>query len=792
MGVKQIQPEKASAERALIESEEKYRSIFETAANLITSVNTEGIIVDCNRRINEFLGYTRRDIIGQSMAKIIHPDDLSKAEQSLGEILSKGYSFNKEYRMVRKDGAVRNVSINSSGLTDSEGNYIRTICIIDDITDRTQALEALQKSESNLREAQRLAQMGSWEWDLRTDLVAVSEEMKRIWWLTTDRPDLSEVMERVHPDDAKFVGDALQRAIEQDSTYDAVFRIVRGDAVRVIHGLGHVGKEGGKPVSVLGTGEDITEKKRVEDELRYHASLLESVSDAVVSTDEKFIVRSWNKSAERIYGWKEEEARGKPAFDLMRPLYLNESRDEVVHQLLHEGKWRGEIVNHHRDGTPIQMMASAVLLRNEQGAPTGAVAENRDISEQKKIEAQLMQSERLASVGLLAAGVAHEINNPLTYVLQKIERLSEDLRGWDRALAEVRSQVESHADSASFRQVARILDDAFAGLQVGEMVEQAKTTFDGVCRVRDIVKDLNTFSRIDQDQISEVNVNDVVDTAINMARNEIKYRARLVRDYTDLPPIWVNDGKLAQVFLNLLINAAHAIEEGDMEHNHIRVRTQRMSDQIAVEINDTGAGIQAENIPRLFDPFFTTKDVGAGSGLGLSICSNIVSQYNGKIDVESVEGEGSRFTVWLPCNRGAPTSRAKPEPPADTPASRGRFLVVDDEPIVAEVIETILKRDHDVIVVESGEAAKAQISENHHFDGIICDLMMPGMTGMDLHAWVEKKHSALAERMIFMSGGTFTTKAKEFMTRVDNLKIQKPFESGELRALVNRFVRSGG
>jgi CheY-like chemotaxis protein len=273
-----------------------------------------------------------------------------------------------------------------------------------------------------------------------------------------------------------------------------------------------------------------------------------------------------------------------------------------------------------------------------------------------------------------------------------------------------------------------------------------------------------------------------------MAFNEIKYRARLIKDLGRVPPVWATEGKLSQVVLNLLINAAHAIDEGNVEANRITVRSWSAGADAFVEVKDTGKGIPAEDRWRIFEPFFTTKPVGMGSGLGLSICRSIVTDFGGDIRVESEVGTGTRFVIRLPIHAEAPSRvRETGEAPA-VAARRGRILLVDDEEVILKATKRLLGGMHDVVTLNSAEAARAILEHDHAFDVILCDLMMPEMTGMDLHQWLAERHPALAEQMVFVTGGAFTPRAAQYLAALPNLKLEKPIEGAALKALVASLV----
>ncbi len=383
-----------------------------------------------------------------------------------------------------------------------------------------------------------------------------------------------------------------------------------------------------------------------------------------------------------------------------------------------------------------------------------------DVTDRKRLEAQLMLADRMASVGTLAAGVAHEINNPLAFVLANVEF----------ALAELRAA-------------------AVEPLEVLRALGEAR---DGGLRVREIVRDLKAFSRADAEGSERIDLRRVLQSALGLAQNEIRHRARLEVDVGDIPCVMGSEHRLGQVFLNLLINAAQSIPEGRATDNEIRATTATAPDGRAlVVISDTGGGISPEVLPRIFDPFFTTKPVGVGTGLGLSICHGIVSGLGGEILVESTVGRGTTFKVLL----DAAPPRAEADVTATAPAAaravaqRGRILVVDDEPLVARALLRILAPHHDVVTRTSAREALADVQGGSEpFDLLLCDLMMPDMTGMELHARVREVAPALADRIVFLTGGAFTPSAREFLARVPNPRIEKPFEPDALRALVARVL----
>jgi PAS domain S-box-containing protein len=433
--------------------------------------------------------------------------------------------------------------------------------------------------------------------------------------------------------------------------------------------------------------------------------------------------------------------------------------------------------------------ATVVLTRMDASGEPLMQATVRDETALQKQRALSAQTERLASMGLLAASVGHEINNPLSYVLANAEILARELPKF-ALLAETCQGLRSAVGDASFDAV---VGDAGALLEPGalsQVSECARDVLDGARRIARISKVLSAFSRVGNAELCKVDLENAIECAITMAMNEIRFRATLIKDFSQLPAVWANEGKLSQVFLNLLVNAAHAIGEAPPGDARITIRTWAEGGKAFAEVADTGNGIAEADLPRIFEPFFSTKRMGAGSGLGLSICRNIITEFGGQIRVESKVGQGSRFIVSLPVCAETPeatlASRVMPE--ALSPASRGRVLIIDDEVLVRAAMKRLLCA-HEVVAVSSGKEAQELLEHDRNFDLILCDLMMPGVTGADVHRWLLARDAPLAKRIVFITGGAFGAVAAEAVSESGNLKLQKPFENDALAQVVAERVR---
>jgi|HubBroStandDraft_1064217.scaffolds.fasta_scaffold00577_20 PAS domain S-box-containing protein len=420
-----------------------------------------------------------------------------------------------------------------------------------------------------------------------------------------------------------------------------------------------------------------------------------------------------------------------------------------------------EYRSRRKDGSWVMTEVQSMPVEWE-GAPA-ILGLARDVTNRNEMQVRLAQSERLAALGTLLAGIAHEMNNPLAYALLGVER----------ALAVLERVAAPPDEVASLR----------------EILESAHH---GATRVAAVVSQIRASSRPEIDERGPVDMRRALDAAMRVTKNEIQHRARLVTELADVPPVLGNEHRIEQVFLNLLVNAVQALPD-DRPDNEIRV-TLRADETggVVVEVADNGPGIPDDIRARIFDPFFTTKRVGIGLGLGLSICHGIVTAHGGTIAVDSKLGAGSIFRVILPAMANHARSTATPAPRVKetilkTPLVRLRVLVIDDEPALAAMIVRVLEDECDVHVAVSGrEGLDRLVQAKMPYDVILCDLMMPDMTGMDLFAEVARRYPGLEDRFVLMTGGAFTPRATAFLARIGNRRLEKPFDGKTLRAAIAR------
>ncbi|MBS2022318.1 MAG: response regulator [Deltaproteobacteria bacterium] len=527
--------------------------------------------------------------------------------------------------------------------------------------------------------------------------------------------------------------------------------------------------------------------QRLKEATERYEIVAKVTSDAVYDWDLESNRLSFGPGISKLFGHTIEA----PTFEWWAEQLHPDERERVLLSLeaaMAPGKpmWSSEYQFRKGDGTYAQVFDRGIFQRDASGKPERMIGAMMDVTERRKLERRLMVADRLASVGQLAAGVAHEINNPLTYMMSSQQR----------ALQLVEALAVKPISPGSEEAARELLADAARALREAE---------GGAERVRRIVRDLKTFARADEDSHAlALDVRHVVDTALALAWNEIRHRATLSKSYVDVPRVRANESRLAQVFLGLLVNAAQAIPTGDATRNTIGIDIRPDErGRVVISISDTGAGMTQEVQGHLFEPFFTTKAAGGGTGLSLAISRSIITGLEGDITVESAEGKGSTFRVSLPpapedtwAERPPPAPVKvlvpEPEPSSEPEVPRGRVLIVDDEPLILSAASRTLSAQHEVEAVGSGQAALEKLRAGLRYDAIICDLMMPEVTGMDLYETLLEWHPEQAQRVVFLSGGAFTPAAQEFLNRALRPILEKPFRGWELRAAVASVIAAQG
>jgi PAS domain S-box-containing protein len=514
---------------------------------------------------------------------------------------------------------------------------------------------------------------------------------------------------------------------------------------------------------------DNTERKSNPETAALVMTVVDKIPAMVAYWDKNQICRFANRAYEKWFGVPPEAVVGRTMKDLLGPLYpLN--LPHIQRALLGEEQEFEREIPDPAQGPPRYSQAHYIphVIAGEVRGFCVLVA---DITRRKRAEEALAAAhrelearERLAAMATLATGIAHEINNPLAAVLGNVDMALEMLEGGTVEVGELRSML---------------LDVRTGGERVSE-----------------IVRSMRLLARGDTAQRERVNVNDCVEQSIAFAANTLRYRAQLIRELAPDLYVHAKASQLSQVIVNLLANAAHALPENAPRQNEIRVVTRRDGDLVLIEVADNGPGIPESQQARIFEPFFSTKSASEGMGLGLSISRNIVEGLGGQISVRSEQGGGSVFCVSLPA--APPVGAAAEQQPSAPPrpsgivpaAARPRVLVVDDEAAIAGLLARALGNEaYEVTTVKGGHAALKAL-EAYRFDLILCDLMMPEMSGEDIYWEVTRRRPQLAHRFVFMTGGAFTPRGRQFLASVPAPVLEKPFRISDLLRCVSRRLQA--
>lgn len=532
---------------------------------------------------------------------------------------------------------------------------------------------------------------------------------------------------------------------------------------------------------------DITERVEHDAIVQRYELLIRRTRDIILFIGRNGKITDANEAACLAYGYSRDELLRLAISDLRAP----DTRDSVSVQL-EEAFSQGllfETFHVRKDGStfPVEVGSRNAKIGDEMML----ISIIRDISERRQMQAKLVQADRLAAVGTLAAGVAHEINNPLTYVLGNLELIERDL---------------------SIIIDASLADENLSGAAL-RLAHRVAVAREGAERVRGIVRGLKSFSRPDDERLEVVNLFHVLDSSVNLASNELRHKGTLERDYLPIPFVLGNPARLGQVFLNVVINAAQALPDGHFEQNHVRVKTFTDSlGNAVIEISDTGVGVPDTMLGRVFDPFVSTKPVGEGTGLGLFISRGIVLAHHGDIAITSHEGRGTTVTITLPA---APSTHTEPtsqpnyrvtptallsDRPSSEPPSSGQntlrrskslksVLVVDDDVALGRAIASFLRDSWLVHFVDTSVSALELLRHGRRFDALLIDIMMPGVSGNQLVELIHNESPEIVQKIVLMSGGVVQPHLKQ---RIDELMIrfiEKPFSLEAVQKILSEASR---
>ena len=669
-----------------------------------------------NKQMTAITGYTMEEINRLGWYQTMHGDEdgVRQARERVARIPRGEDLRDEEWEITRPGGEKRILSISTAGIETSEGE-VHTLALMHDITGKIRAEEALRESEARFRELADNIREVFWV-RAQGEMLYIGPAFEKIWGFSRDNlyADPTSFMNLIHEDDRDRVRGSYQRH-KVDGEFNEEYRLVRPDGqMRWVWTRSFPIWKDGKVVRTIGISEDVTERKLAEERLRNNKTTLRAVfdgiSDPLILVDGNMRVVMLNRAARLIYGIAESDsiAYGKPCFtSLMGKNEPCEGCDCGTFIA------RGERASFERRGfrKPGGIEQITIFpVEGESGEVGAAVVQIRDVTEAKRIERELIHADKMISLGVLVSGVAHEINNPNSFIMLNTPLLHE---AWESVTPILERYYEENGDFS------------VGGLPYSEMREEVVKLFlgllEGSRRIDRIVQELKRFSRMESIDAEEiVHVNEVIRNASSLVGNLIRKSTDLFSIYygVNLPPLRGSAQKLEQVVINLIRNACQALSD---KTKAVRVYSKydAVSGNITIEVQDQGVGIPEEILPRIMDPFFTTRQSRGGTGLGLSVCANIVREHGGTIQVESLRGQGTTFTVSLPTNQG--------------PGRLPKILVaVGDGADRRDVVGTLTENRRYIVYEASNGIETCLKLGADRPDLLVVDVRTPDMNGLEI------------------------------------------------------------
>ncbi len=645
----------------------------------------------------------------EAFLELVLPEDRPTLLRAIEAARDTG-ALEVEYRIRRPDGAVRWILERGATELDARGVERRRLGMVLDVTAHREVEAALRVHEERLRLLARATNDAIWEWELATGRVTWNDGLAALTGYLAGEvePTADWWKDHVHPEDRGRVVAGIHAVIDgATSQWADEYRFARRDGGWAwVYDRGHVLRDAaGRGVLMIGGMTDLTERRRAEERLAEQAALLDLASDAIAVRDMAHGVRFWSRGAESLYGWTAEEARAGSVSARLRE--APEATAAALAHALEHGAWSGELEHVTKDGRAVTVLARWTLVRDARGAPAAILAIDTDVTEKKRLEQHFRRAQRLESLGVLAAGIAHDLNNVLTPILMSSELLQEEVRG-ERA----RGLLAALRTSAT--------------------------------RGADLIRQVLAFGRGGEGRRARVDLAQLARDVQQMARETFPRNVTLTVDAPpDLWPVTANGTQLHQVLVNLCVNARDAMPEGGTITLALENTTldeiyagmnvlARPGPYVLLRIEDTGHGMTPDVLERLFEPFFTTKEPGRGTGLGLPVSFGIVREHGGFMNVYSEPGKGSRFKVYLPADASARMAEEVAVERSALPRGAGELiLVVDDEEAVREVTRTALERfGYRVLLAAHGaEGVALYVQRRGEVAAVLTDMSMPIMDG---------------------------------------------------------------
>jgi PAS domain S-box-containing protein len=744
-------------------------AVLNTVRALIVVLDPQGRIVSFNRACQETTGYSFEEVSGKHLwDALLLPEEVEPVRSVFNALTAGEFPNSFENHWVTKDGRPRLIAWDNTALVDSSGEVRWVVGAGIDITDRRSQEEALSTSQTRLAAIVDSAMDAIISVDADQRIVLFNAAAEQTFRCPASEA-IGRSLDQFIPDrfrDAhrNHVGRFARTGItsrSMTSPGDLVGRRGDGEEFPIEATISQVEAAGQKIFTVI--LRDITERKRAEERLREQAALLDHASDAILVRDLDDKILFWNKSAETVYGWTADEVMGR---DIRELLYRDDAQqfEKARQTLLERGEWAGELRQRTKSGKEIIAECRWSLVRDEKGQPKSFFAINTDVTEKKRLEAQFLRAQRMESIGTLAGGIAHDLNNMLSPILMSIRLLQARFPDADsqRLLATIRKSAERGGDLV--RQV----------LEFARGVEGERIALQPKHIIKDVMKILK----------------DTLPKSISL-------------DFNAADDLWLVKGdatQLHQVLMNLCVNARDAMALGGrlsiaVENVYIDEGYARMNLDarpgrfVQITVADTGSGIHSSVIDKIFEPFFTTKEHGKGTGLGLSTVLGIVRGHGGFVTVYSEVGRGTEFKVYLPAVDSGQAALAEQEQ-RDVPTGRGEFvLVVDDEAGIREIAKSTLEAyGYNVLTAGDGTEAVALYAQNKEkVKVVVTDILMPHMDGPATIRALSKMNPHL--RIIATSGLKDHNRVAETASLGVTTFLVKPYTADKLLNAIAEVLR---
>jgi PAS domain S-box-containing protein len=731
--------------------------VIEALAEGVVVYDSTGMMVECNQHALEVLGLSAEELRGKSPValgwQMFRPDgtELPRVEAPAVEAqLTKRAVLRRRLDLHLPSGRQRQLVISAIPILSATGEVEHVVASFLDVSRELAVVDELQVFQHFFELSADLFVVGSANYDV----LEVNSAVARTLGWPSEKYLGKGLVGLVHPDDLEHTAASVARGGEFQNRVLASDGSYRTIGWHVAHGAT---PQLGAVMFLRGTDitQRVTEQRQLSRSRELLAEAFELAELAVIERDRPETTAQLTSRLRGLLQLRKDAS----------PLTASGLEQFVMPEDL--PRYRSYLEQLNPSAPPLQLRLRTALgearevrlwARRNLDEAAGEARELvviQDVTQQSLMQARLRLTDRLSSLGTMAAGVAHEINNPLAFVLANLNVVKGELA----AMPEV------------------------PGIDVEDLRAAVSEALEGAERVRQIVSSLKPFARVDEHQRVQCDIGRILDASLNMARNELRHRALVVKDLQPVGPVFANEARLGQVFLNLLINAAQAMPDGRVTENRVTVTTRQEGDQVLIAVKDNGTGIPPELLSRIFDAFFSTKQIGEGTGLGLFISQGIVKDAGGTLSVTSTVGVGTTFEVRLPVAQNTFTGSANTPVPT---RRRARVLVVDDEPSILRSLERLLGKQHDLTVAHSGNEALDLLASGLEFDLVLCDLMMPELSGIDV--W-ERLNERQRQIFVFMTGGTFTERAERFLAETRPAVLEKPFTATTLEGLLLRAQR---